>query len=60
MVGLVLSFGMTLSEQVVMFPAPSVAVILMVVGPVITVPDDGDCVMVGEAVQLSVAVVEPE
>ena len=57
--GLVLSTTVTVKEQVREFPEASVAVIVTVVAPrLMVVPDAGDWDSVGEAVQLSVEVVE--
>ena len=58
--GSVSSTTVWLTVQVAVFPAPSVAVSVIVVVPKPNVaPATGLCVIVGEAVQLSVAVTEP-
>ena len=58
--GAVLSTTVWFTVQVAVFPEPSVAVNVIVVVPKPKVaPEEGDCVIVGEAVQLSVAVTEP-
>ena len=59
-VGAVLSMTVWLTVQVAVFPAPSVAISVIVVVPNPKVaPEAGLCVIVGEAVQLSVAVTPP-
>ena len=55
MVGGVLSTKDTVKLHEALLPDPSTALIVTVVGPEISVPAAGLCVIVGEAVQASVA-----
>jgi hypothetical protein len=60
MVGAVLSITVWFTVHVAVLPEPSVAVNVIVVVPKPSVdPAAGLCVIVGEPVQLSVAVTEP-
>jgi hypothetical protein len=60
MLGAVWSAGITWKVQEVLLPASSVAVSVIVVAPVITVPAAGDWVMLNDASQLSAAAANPE
>ena len=58
MLGAVWSATVSVNEQVALLPAASVAVSVTTCEPVIVVPATGLCVLVGLAVQLSVAVAD--